>query len=156
MSAWDIAIARVLRAEGGYVNDARDAGGETRFGISHAAHPTLDIARLTIEQATAIYKRDFWDGPRIGTLPDRVAVAVFDAAVNSGVKTAIKWLQQALAVTDDGVIGEKTLSAARAVDPATVVMRFEGARLKALSSLKTWPAFGRGWARRIADNLMEA
>ena len=59
-------------------------------------------------------------------------------------------------VADDGIIGPKTLLAVRMADPHKLAARFNGHRLRFLTDLKTWPTFGRGWARRVADNLMGA
>ena len=109
------AIERVLSEEGGYVNDIRDAGGETKYGISKRAYPSVDIASLTLDDAKAIYKRDYWDACRCDELPDRIAAALFDSAVNSGRGPAVKWLQQALNVTADGVIGTMTAAAITAL-----------------------------------------
>ena len=84
-----------------------------------------------------------------------IRYTVFDGAVNSGVGQSIKWLQRALGVVDDGVIGPKTLAAANAQNADALRMRILASRLRFMSELSTWPAFGRGWARRICE-LMEA
>jgi lysozyme family protein len=42
------------------------------------------------------------------------------------------------------------------LDGARLAARFNGARLQYMTDLKTWPSFGKGWARRIASNLMKA
>lgn len=154
--SFDDAVARLLGEEGGYTNDSRDAGGETKYGISRAAYPSVDIASLTLDGAKAIYKRDYWDALRCDELPPRIAAALFDSAVNSGRGPATRWLQQALNVTADGVIGPATIQAAKqaAGDAEGVLMRFFGYRLRMLADLATWPAFGRGWARRVARNLI--
>lgn len=156
--AFEVAVARVLRFEGGYTDDSAigDRGGATNHGISERAYPGLNIGALTREQAMALYRSDYWDRPRIGELPDRIAIAVLDAAVNSGPSAAIRWLQAALGVAQDGIIGDQTLTAARAAeDVSRVLMRFNGARLRFLTGISSWPSFGRGWSRRVADNLME-
>ena len=88
-------------------------------------------------------------------LPGAVRYLVFDAAVNSGVGQAARWLQRAVKVKDDGVIGPMTLLAANQSNPEALVRRYLSQRLRFMSDLANWPAFGRGWARRIAD-LMEA
>ena len=121
--AFDRALAFTLRWEGGYVNDPRDPGGETKYGISKRAYPHIDIKNLTKEQAAAIYRRDYWDAARCGKLPERVAVAHFDCAVNCGVQAAARILQRALKIKDDGDIGPVTLAAVRAADPARLVER---------------------------------
>ena len=56
---FDSLIQRVLLAEGGYVNDARDPGMETKYGISKRSYPHVYIKSLTREQANAIYRGDF-------------------------------------------------------------------------------------------------
>ena len=46
-------IAHVLAAEGGLVNDPKDPGGVTKFGISQRSYPALDIRALSLENAKA-------------------------------------------------------------------------------------------------------
>jgi len=143
----------VIGHEGGYVNHPSDPGGETRYGISKRAYPHEDIKNLTLARAQALYRKDYWDVVRADEIPKHVRLAVFDAAVNSGVLQAVKWLQRAVGVVDDGTIGPKTLSAIIATDPYKLAATFIGQRLKFMTDLKTWDTFGRGWARRIAENL---
>lgn len=69
---------------GDYVNDARDPGGETNFGISKRSYPRVNIRDLTRDDAVAIYRRDFWDASNCDALPAKLAVALFDCAVNQG------------------------------------------------------------------------
>jgi len=153
MGRFDQFIERLLSHEAGYVNDPKDPGGETQWGISKRSYPALNIRKLTREAAIAIYRRDFWEASRADDLAPAVAFQLLDAAVNSGIPQATRWLQQAVGVADDGVIGPVTLGALRIADPADVVMRFNGARLDFMSRLATWDRFGKGWARRIAQNL---
>lgn len=87
------AISRVIQREGGYVNDPDDIGGETKFGISKAAYPKLDIANLTEAEAARIYKRDYWDRINADKLPANIREMAFDAAVNQGVAWTRKALQ---------------------------------------------------------------
>lgn len=155
MSSFDDAFKLLIGHEGGYVRDQRDPGGETNFGISKRAYPDVDIAALTLDAAKAIYKRDYWDRAQCDRLPPDVAFQVFDGAVNSGIGTSIRWLQAAAGVAPDGVVGPLTIRAVGDKDVAQVVARFNGARLDFMTKLSTWDVFGRGWARRIAKNLME-
>ena len=78
-------IERVLSHEGGYVNDPRDPGGETRWGISKRSYPHVDIKRLTRDDAIAIYERDFWRRVQGDKLPRQFAFQALDAAVNHGI-----------------------------------------------------------------------
>ena len=56
-------IRIVLLSEGGskYTNDPKDAGGETKYGISKKAFPNVDIKNLTETDAIAIYKKMYYD-----------------------------------------------------------------------------------------------
>ena len=153
---FDEAFARLLKHEGGTSNHAADPAGLTRFGISKRSYPYLDIASLTEYDAGQIYKRDFWLRCRCDELPPELRMHVFDASVNSGAVQAAKWLQRAVDVSDDGVIGPVTLAACKALPGAVIAARYSGQRLDFMTRLKTWPSFSAGWARRIASNLMEA
>jgi lysozyme family protein len=152
---FDEAFQKLIGHEGGYVNNPRDPGGETKFGISKRSYPDLDIAGLSLVQAKAIYLRDFWNRAQCDTLPPAVAFQVFDTAVNSGVGQAIRFLQRAVGVADDGQVGPLTINAVRRMDAEAIVARFNGQRLDFMTKLSTWDVFGKGWARRIAANLME-
>ncbi len=152
---FDDAFERVIHSEGGYVDDSRDPGLETKFGISKRAYPQLDIKALTLADAKVIYRRDYWQRCRCDELPEGVAFDMFDAAVNSGPGQAIRWLQRAVGVADDGVLGPLTLAAVRRLEPGALRARYSGIRLDFMTQLSTWDAFGKGWARRIAANLRE-
>lgn len=100
------------RRKTGYVNIDGDGGKETKFGISSAAHPTIDIKSLTLAHAMDIYRADYWLPISGDKLPDKLGLLVFDAAVNHGVVQSIKFLQQAAGVRVDGALGPITLSKA--------------------------------------------
>lgn len=150
---FDEIFDRLLGHEGGYVNDPRDSGGETNWGISKRAYPTIDIKNLTKQTAKAIYYRDFWMPLQGDKLYDGVAFQLFDFAVNSGVQTAIRYYQKALGVLDDGHFGPASLAAARSMSEADQIMRLLAVRLKYMTKCKSWDAHGAGWANRIANNL---
>ena len=148
---FDEAFDRLLGHEGGYVNDPRDPGGETNWGISKRSYPQLDIKALTRDDARAIYRRDFWAA--VGNAHPAISFQVFDFSVNSGIGTALRKLQQAVGVADDGHWGPVSQAALAGLEVNDVLLRFLGLRLKFMASLKAFDVFGRGWARRIADNL---
>lgn len=152
---FDQAFEYVIGHEGGYANNPRDPGGETKFGISKRAYPQEDIADLTIMRAREIYRRDYWDRCQCDQLPAWITFHVFDAAVNSGVRQASLWLQRAVGAQPDGIIGTKTIATARRADPGTTIARYNAARLQFMTERGEWSTFGRGWARRIAANLLE-
>jgi lysozyme family protein len=150
---FDEAFKVLIGHEGGYVNHPDDPGGETKFGISRRAHPTENIAGMTLERAKEIYRRDYWGPAGCDAVPASLKFDLFDTAVNAPVREAIKMLQRAVGETPDGILGPRTLQAAQSMDPERLVARFNGWRLDYLNDLKTWPSFGRGWAQRVAENL---
>ena len=153
------AFIKLLGHEGGYSNNLRDTGGETMWGVTIAVARangyTGAMRALPQSVAMAIYKKDYWDAVQADKLPDAARYVVFDAAVNSGVKQAAKWLQQALRVNQDGVIGKQTLAAAQLYDGRELAAKMLGARLQFMTNIPSWPTFGKGWARRIAALLSE-
>ncbi len=151
MNNFDKAFQLVIGAEGGYSNDPRDPGGETKFGICKRSYPALDIAGLTIEQAKEIYKRDFWDKVRGDDLPYPLDLFVFDAAVNQGVGVAAMLLQKACGVQQDGKIGSGTLAAATP-DKAALYMADRAVRYSRTDNADTYL---RGWLKRLFSLSLE-
>jgi lysozyme family protein len=153
---FDEAFALLIPREGSYVNNTNDPGGETKFGISKRAYPHLDIKSITLEQAKEIYRTDFWEQSLASTTSGPLAFQLFDCAVNSGTRQSIVLLQRALGVSDDGVAGPKTREALASINGSTALsIRFLAARLRFMTGLSGWEYFGKGWARRIADNMEE-
>ena len=154
MTTWfDQCFEKLIGYEGGYTLDPKDPGGETSWGISKRAYPAVDIKNLTRDGAKDIYKRDYWDRAQCDKLPPTLAFLLFDAAVNSGIGQAIRFLQRAVGVADDGVLGPLTLAATQRLDNESLCARFLGQRLDFMTRLSTWDYFGKGWARRVADQL---
>lgn len=145
---------KLLDNEGGYVNNPKDPGGETKFGISKRTYPTLDIKNLTRDQAIEIYWRDFWQVLCADRWKYVVAFELMDGAVNHGIPKATMLVQQAVGVADDGRVGPVTLQAIAMTDPNDLIMRYNGYRLIFMAKLEAWNTFGRGWAVRIANNLI--
>lgn len=148
---FDQAFERLVGNEGGYCNVPGDPGGETKFGISKRSYPDVDIANLTLEGAKAIYLRDFWDP--LGNAHPAIKFQAFDFAVNSGIQTAIRKLQAAIGVADDGHWGPVSDSKLASMDLNDVLMRFIAQRLRFWTSCATWGQFGKGWANRAAADL---
>lgn len=151
-------IERVFPYEGGYLSPEEakrqgDPGGETHWGISKRSYPNVNIKTLTRDGAIAIYKRDFWDTVDGDNLPEAVAFSVLDAAINSGPGMAIRWLQRAAGVADDGQFGPVSKAAVKKADPNDLLLGVNAERLIFMTGLKNWPVNARGWARRIATNL---
>ena len=115
MATWaDKVFDLLFGHEGGYTDDRNDPGnwtggkvGEgqlkgTKYGISAASYPSLEIKNLTLDQAKAIYEADYWAKAGCPDMPPRLAYACFDAAVNNGVGRAVRWLQGAIGAPQDG------------------------------------------------------
>ena len=151
---FDDAFNRTFGIEGGYVNDPSDPGGETNWGISKREYPDLDIKNLTRDEAKAIYLRDYWS--KLPSLPFAIAYQVFDFSVNSGIGTALRALQRAIGVADDGQWGPVSGAALGKMLPLDVIMLLNAERLVFMTKLSNWLADGRGWARRVATNLTYA
>lgn len=149
-----IVIPLVIKMEGGdeVVDHPSDPGGITKYGISLKAYPALGrqgIIDLTLEQATAIYKRDYWDKCRCGELPPPVALLVFDCAVNQGYGRAVRLLQSAVGVKSDGVLGSTTLEAVNRRSHIKTIIEFSAQRAVRYGLLDTFKTFGLGWMRRM-------
>src|SRR5690606_35419583 len=152
------AVEVVLEHEGGYVNDPRDPGGETKYGISKRSYPDLNISSLTRGDAIAIYYRDWWKRYGYDRLQDdAVATKVFDMAVNMGASTAHRLLQEALVflgydIAVDGIIGPQTIGAANRADPRRLlqVLRWLAAHhyYRIAAQRPQSRAFLLGWLRR--------
>jgi lysozyme family protein len=157
---FDEAFTKLLGHEGGYVNHPNDPGGETNWGVTKAVARdfgyTGSMRDLPRDTAKRIYRVKYWDTVKADEMPAAVRYPLFDAAVNSGVGQAARWLQRALGVADDGKIGAITIAKAKQSDGVAVASAMIGQRLHFMTNLSTWPAFGKGWARRIASLMQEA
>jgi lysozyme family protein len=94
MTDFDKALKHIFKWEGGYVNDPKDPGGETKFGISKRAYPDLNIKELSEKQAELIYRLDYWDKAGCDKTSYPLNIVVFDTAVNMGISRAIKFRNQ--------------------------------------------------------------
>ena len=148
--SFDDSMEFVLSKEGGYVNNPHDSGGPTNFGISQKEYPSVDVAKLTRDEAVRIYKRDYWDLCGCEHLPPAIAFLVFDAAVNQGPSKTRFMLQKALGVVQDGIIGQQTIAAAHR-DPEATIQQFCALRMYQYGMHPEFMRFGKGWARRLME-----
>ena len=151
---FDTAFNRLMGIEGGYVNNPDDPGGETNWGISKRSYPGEDIKGMTKERAKEIFRQDFWDKINADRLYDGVVWQASDFAYHSGHETAIRYLQRALGVADDGHWGPASQAAAEAMSETDTIMRLIAERLNFMTRLKNWSNASRGWVRRMAANLV--
>jgi lysozyme family protein len=125
----------IVAREGGWVNDPDDPGGATNYGVTIGTLRALgldldgngpvtegDLRRLTRAQAADIFLEHYFRKPRIDKLPETLRPSVFDMQVNAG-SQGVKLLQKLVAdmgfaCVADGIVGPKTIAAARAADEA--------------------------------------
>jgi len=119
-------VTHLIKIEGGYVNNPKDAGKETKYGISKRQYPHLNIASLTKEDAIAIYHRDYWlfyKCDEVAESSPALACFYFDSLVNHRPKTAKRILQSGLRVLADGIVGKNTMSAIRQIGSSNKATR---------------------------------
>lgn len=160
MSIFESLFNRLMQHEGGYVNHPNDPGGETMYGVTKRvaqAHGYFgDMRKLPKSTAKAITEKSYYKAVKGDQLDRLIAWQLTDAAYNHGNRQAVKFLQRAVGVTADGLIGPRTLAAVAEMDKNDVVFLFLAERLEFFTNLRIWQTFGKGWARRIVGNLRYA
>ncbi len=162
MAAWtyDEALRRLLAHEGGYTNHPSDPGGPTNFGITIVDYrkyvkpnaTAADVRTMKLAEAKAIYRAKYWAAQRCDDLPPGVDDSVFDYGVNSGIGRSGKVLRRVVGLPDNtSVVNVEVLNAVAKRDAKAIVIAINDERLRFLKSLKTWPVFGPGWGRRVAE-----
>lgn len=160
----------VFEWEGGYVDHSRDPGGATNMGITIHTMQALsldldkdgdidkaDVRLVTRPIAEDIYKSMYWEVVKADLLPSGLDLVVVDAAINSGPRASVRWLQRALGVFADGIIGPKTIAAVQASQSLSkLIENTINERLKSVRNFRNYDAFGRGWENRIASVLHRA
>ena len=161
------ALAFVLPAEGGYVDNPADPGGATNHGITQATYSRYlkskglsdrsvkDIEDFEIQN---IYSEMYWIPSHSAELSTKLGVVNFDTAVNTGCNRAIKLLQDALGVQSDGIFGEATRTALDDIPDDEVCGAMIDARRSFYRSLVAQKPelneFLQGWMNRC-DNLQK-
>lgn len=160
---WPACQARIRKHEGGNDDDPRDPGGRTSRGIIQrewtdyvAHHPgnelPADVWKASDSAITDIYRTKYWEKMRCDELPSGVDDTIYDYSVNSGVGRAGKVLRRIVGMPDNtSVVTDDVLNAVAKRDAKAVIVAINDERLRFLKSLKTWPVFGAGWSRRVAE-----
>lgn len=180
LSAFDDAIAIVLKNEGGLVDDKNDAGKITNFGISFRFLKSIPqnllqkygvndlpvsadtIRNLTVDQAKEIYRGEFWNSAPFGQIQNQECCNfIFDMAISMGIAEAVKCAQRACwavmkkrSLPDDGVMGDNTLIAIRLCGFLLMpALRCERAGFYRLAEIKNIQdaAFTDGWLKRAYE-----
>ncbi len=181
MAIFNPAFKITMGNEGGYANNPNDSGGETYAGIARnfwpnwagwpavdqavSAHPQNINATLALNievqnQVQAFYKENFWDTIGLDQLKgQQLANQLFDTAVNMGVGTASRFLQQAVnnvilgRLTVDGVTGPQTLAAANSIQQEALYNQVIAIRkqryLAIIANNPSQAQFERSWFSRL-------
>jgi lysozyme family protein len=154
-------LSITLASEGGFSLERADPGNwtggkigkgklkGTKYGISAAAFPDLDIRNLTLDDVQPIYKARYWDEIGGDTLPDGFDLATFDYAVNSGPARALRDAQTVIGAPADGKFGPITRTKA-ATAGTREIKALCARRLSFMQSLAIWKTYGKGWSARVA------
>ena len=156
-NAFSDCLAVILEEEGGYCDMPGDPGGATNMGITRATLAAWrgtpvsrdDVMGLERDEAAAIYKAHYWTAIRAEEWPAGLDLALFDDAVNSGPRQAVRDLQRALGLIADGIVGPVTCAAIDARPASDIVAALCATRRARLAGLPQFSRFGRGWTRRI-------
>jgi lysozyme family protein len=157
---FETAIKYVIDQEGAFTDDKDDSGnwttgkigkGElkgTKYGISAASYPKVDIKNLTKDQAFAIYRRDYWNEISADRLPAKIRLHVLDFAINAGVGAAKKLLQKVIGVKEDGNFGDKTMAQIHNVTPWQYAMARVDYYDKIVDKAPIKQKYFAGWMKR--------
>lgn len=156
-------LNRVLKHEGGFVNDPLDSGGITNLGVTKrvweefVGHPVSesDMRNLTVDKVSKLYKQKYWDRVSADKLPKGVDYVVFDFAVNAGTGRATKMLQSTVGSTPDGIIGNQTMARINSFDVKDLIEKYSNARTKFYQDIvvarPNQSRFINGWLRRTNE-----
>lgn len=158
----DLMLERLLKNEGGYVNNPKDKGGETKYGITAAVARANgykgSMKNLPKQTAIDIYKKQYWTDACNRINSEKIAFIVLDMNANHGIKNSSKILQRALnslgaGLVVDGIAGEKTIRTVNVISGSRLSLALTAERLKFYTKIDAFNTFGKGWVRRVADNL---
>lgn len=184
-NSFSIAHKFTAKWEGGESDHPDDGGGLTKYGVSlkflgglsgtqsnrdvlERMGIRLPITRqviydLTRDQAASLFRWQFWDKLKLGLIPLRPAVVLYDAAVNSGPAQSVKLAQrgynscvaygQPLVV--DGIMGPATRAAMQLADTDKALSAMLDAREAFFQTIvannPSQQVFLRGWINRVDD-----
>lgn len=177
MADFATAFAATMKAEGGYVNDPQDPGGETYKGVARKMNSkwdgwtlidmakkektfpaNLDSNEALQEKITAFYEANYWDKVRGDDITNQhIAESIFDFAVNAGTITSAKLAQITVGAEPDGTIGPVTLQKINADDPRAFLALFAlhkiARYIHICENREDSKKFFYGWIKRTVEAL---
>lgn len=164
LARFQTCLPRILRSEGGYVDDPQDPGGATNLGVTLATARAFkldmdgdgdvdkaDVRALNPAAVAPVYHRGYWLASSADICGTGLDYIVFDCAVNQGVGRAVRWLQTVAKVTPDGMVGPTSSKAIQALDVGRAIKDFARLREEHYRSLQRFPRFGKGWLNRLGE-----
>lgn len=177
MADFNTAFELTMKAEGGYVHDPDDPGGETYKGIARARNSkwqgwvdidllknkanfpqNMDDNLALQEKVKSLYEANYWDKIQGDEITDQdIAESIFDFAVNAGPGTSAKLAQITVQAKTDGVIGPKTLKKINADDKRAFLAVFSLAKIGRYINICEQRSQSRkyffGWVRRTLEGM---
>lgn len=158
------ALQFTLKWEGGYVDHKDDLGGPTNKGITHRNYdtyriakglPTKDVKFIEEAEVMEIYSEMYWKPSEADSMILPLAIVHFDTSVLFGVTGAILFLQEALGVGVDGILGPQTESALRANNNKETALNIIDGRIayhhRRVDENESQRVFLEGWLNRAND-----
>ena len=177
MADFKLAYDKVLKNEGGYVNDPDDPGGETYKGVARKIHSkwdgwqiidllkqntnfpkTLDNNQELQDKIELFYQVNYWDKLKADDINSQlVADSIFDFGVNAGTGTSARLAQLVVEAGADGVIGKESISKINAFDEGYFLAAFTVAKIgRYIAIIKKRPTSKKylyGWVRRALGDI---
>lgn len=151
------ALDKVSGIEGGYVNDPVDRGGETNHGITlkflQSVQPgatSASLKALDKKQARVLFDQHFVKAPGLNKLPDVAQAEAVALSINAGPTRAIKVLQRAAGVEEDGRIGPGTIAAIKRLTNDQIKVAVDGYYHGIVKANPSQKRFLNGWLNRSA------
>ncbi len=170
--------------EGGLSDDKYDRGGITNYGVSivflkECVQKNIDTVKsfgitnlpvtretikgLTKAQAAALFRWRFWSSLHLDDMPLKLAVLLYDAAVNHGPNRSVRFAQQAYnmgttygtKLVVDGILGPLTRDALKKTDTPVLHKNMlfcrEDFYYAIVNNDRTQEKFLKGWLNRVSD-----
>jgi lysozyme family protein len=168
MSDLTISIGKTLIKEGGYINNAADPGGATKYGVTQKDITGLpgfpeNVKDLTVIGATEYYREYFWN--KFGTAgrfakenfpqihEQTILDKLFDLSVLFGLGEAVDVFERVLSLPTDGIYGPNDVTATNEAEPSSLLTAFKtGMVAHAIGIANAKPSeriFLQGWINRV-------
>lgn len=166
MAVIDLLIPKILKFEGGFVNDKDDPGGATNMGVTlstwtHFGHDIDGDGKITANDIKLLNKEDFkyvlkvgyWDRWQADRIKNQsIAEILVDWLWGSG-KYGITIPQRLMGLKEDGIVGDKTITTLNLLDQKSLFSSIVEARLKYIEDIiKVNPVLVKyriGWRNRV-------